>query len=190
MAKPPKRKERGSINGTFAWRLIEMLESPAYQSLACRLTAQWLGLRSSSLTTAASLKRTAGSPAPTSISPSMASIMTRSPRRSVNWLRWAFSRSPSGGALGTLAFGSRHSIGSRIAIGARIARQLTSGDASRLSTRRKRSPIRPGCHSRRAVQKIETHSRKPWAAPPLKTGPFAACFHPRKPWVPSHPRKP
>ena len=34
MAKPPKRKERGSINGAFAWRLVEMLESPAYRVLS------------------------------------------------------------------------------------------------------------------------------------------------------------
>ena len=34
MANPPKRKERGSINGAFAWRLIEMLESPAYRVLS------------------------------------------------------------------------------------------------------------------------------------------------------------
>jgi hypothetical protein len=34
VAKPPKRKERGSINGAFAWRLIEMLESPAYRVLS------------------------------------------------------------------------------------------------------------------------------------------------------------
>jgi hypothetical protein len=34
VAKPPKRKERGSINGAFAWRLVEMLESPAYRVLS------------------------------------------------------------------------------------------------------------------------------------------------------------
>lgn len=34
MAKRPKRKERGSINGAFAWRLVEMLESPAYRVLS------------------------------------------------------------------------------------------------------------------------------------------------------------
>jgi hypothetical protein len=34
MAKPPRRKERGSINGAFAWRLVEMLESPAYRVLS------------------------------------------------------------------------------------------------------------------------------------------------------------
>lgn len=34
MAKPPKRKERGAINGAFAWRLIEMLESPANRALS------------------------------------------------------------------------------------------------------------------------------------------------------------
>ncbi len=28
------RPERGSINGVFAWRLIEMLESPAYRALS------------------------------------------------------------------------------------------------------------------------------------------------------------
>jgi hypothetical protein len=34
MAKPPRRKERGSINGAFAWRLVEMLGSPAYRVLS------------------------------------------------------------------------------------------------------------------------------------------------------------
>jgi hypothetical protein len=34
MAKTPKRKQRGSINGAFAWRLIEMLESPANRALS------------------------------------------------------------------------------------------------------------------------------------------------------------
>ena len=34
MAKRPKRRERGSINGAFAWRLVEMLESPAYRVLS------------------------------------------------------------------------------------------------------------------------------------------------------------
>jgi hypothetical protein len=34
VAKPLKRKERGSINGAFAWRLVEMLESPAYRVLS------------------------------------------------------------------------------------------------------------------------------------------------------------
>jgi hypothetical protein len=34
VAKPPKRKERGSINGAFAWRLVEVLESPAYRMLS------------------------------------------------------------------------------------------------------------------------------------------------------------
>jgi hypothetical protein len=34
MAKRPKRKERGSINGAFAWRLVEMLGSPAYRVLS------------------------------------------------------------------------------------------------------------------------------------------------------------
>jgi hypothetical protein len=34
VAKPPKRKARGSINGAFAWRLVEMLESPAYRILS------------------------------------------------------------------------------------------------------------------------------------------------------------
>jgi hypothetical protein len=33
MAKDPKKRKRGSINGAFAWRLIEMLESPAYRVL-------------------------------------------------------------------------------------------------------------------------------------------------------------
>ena len=33
MAKDPKKRKRGSIEGAFAWRLIEMLESPAYRVL-------------------------------------------------------------------------------------------------------------------------------------------------------------
>jgi hypothetical protein len=34
MAKPPKKRKRGSIDGAFAWRLVEMLESPAYRALS------------------------------------------------------------------------------------------------------------------------------------------------------------
>jgi hypothetical protein len=30
----PQKKERGSINGAFAWRLVAMLESPAYRALS------------------------------------------------------------------------------------------------------------------------------------------------------------
>jgi hypothetical protein len=32
--RPKHRKERGSINGAFAWRLVEMLESAAYRALS------------------------------------------------------------------------------------------------------------------------------------------------------------
>jgi hypothetical protein len=34
MAKAPKKRKRGSIEGAFAWRLVEMLESPAYRTLS------------------------------------------------------------------------------------------------------------------------------------------------------------
>jgi hypothetical protein len=34
MAKDPKKRQRGSIEGPFAWRLVEMLESPAYRVLS------------------------------------------------------------------------------------------------------------------------------------------------------------
>jgi hypothetical protein len=34
MARAPKKRKRGSIEGPFAWRLVEMLESPAYRVLS------------------------------------------------------------------------------------------------------------------------------------------------------------
>lgn len=34
MSKAPKKRTRGSIEGAFAWRLVEMLESPAYRVLS------------------------------------------------------------------------------------------------------------------------------------------------------------
>jgi hypothetical protein len=79
-----KRKERGAINGAFAWRLIEMLESPANRALSLSARRVLERLEIELYRHGGKLRRTASSPAPTSISSSSDCTLTRSHRRSVS----------------------------------------------------------------------------------------------------------
>ena len=152
-------KLNNSIAGQFAARKIDMLKSPAYESLAFQRIASSLASRSNTRATAG--RTTASSPSRSTTLKPTACVATASGRQSTNWRRLVSSKSriTARGRSGP-SIRSRRSSASHIVTwtGARRrnARVATVQDDRRCRRRRQSCPRAPREGQGRPVEKPQS----------------------------------